>query len=118
LNHTSFGFFVQDHWQAASRLSVTYGVRYDVEAYPSQFITKRDLNNVQPRVGAAFAYSSRGVVRGGYGVFTDRLASSVGQLFNATQMSSAGGAYVPGHGTGADHEQYWARRHARRRDPD
>ena len=90
LNHTSFGFFVQDHWQAASRLSVTYGVRYDVEAYPSQFITKRDLNNVQPRVGAAFAYSSRGVVRGGYGVFTDRLASSVGQLFNATQMSSAG----------------------------
>jgi hypothetical protein len=90
LNHTSFGFFVQDHWQAASRLSVTYGLRYDVEDYPSQFITERDLNNVQPRVGAAYAYSSRGVIRGGYGVFSDRLASSVGQLFNATQWSSAG----------------------------
>jgi hypothetical protein len=45
---------------------------------------------VQPRVGAAYAYSSRGVVRAGYGVFADRLASSVGQLFNATQWSSAG----------------------------
>src|SRR5437867_244150 len=90
LNDTSLGFFVQDHWQAAPLLSVTYGVRYDVELYPRQFTTSRDLNNVQPRIGAAFAYSSRGVVRGGYGVFTDRLASSVGQLFNASQWLSAG----------------------------
>src|SRR5207247_3766456 len=67
LNHTSFGFFVQDHWQAASRLSVTYGVRYDVEAYPGELITKGDLNNVQPRVGAANAYRTRGVVRAGDG---------------------------------------------------
>ena len=90
MNHSSYGFFAQDHWQAASRLSLTYGVRYDVEAYPAEFILKKDLNNVQPRVGAAFQYSPRGVIRGGYGLFFDRLASSVGQLFNATQWSSAG----------------------------
>src|SRR5207248_2651852 len=90
LNHSSYGFFAQDHWQAADRLSLTYGLRYDIEAYPSAFIVKRDLNNVQPRIGGAFAYSAHGVVRGGYGVFFDRLASSVGQLFNATQWSSAG----------------------------
>ena len=90
LSHTSFGYFVQDHWQASSRLSLTYGARYDVELYPSQFITKKDFNNVQPRVGAAYAYSPRGVVRAGYGIFTDRLASSIGQLFNATRWSSAG----------------------------
>jgi hypothetical protein len=45
---------------------------------------------VQPRIGGAYAYSAHGVIRGGYGVFFDRLASSVGQLFNATQWSSAG----------------------------
>jgi Carboxypeptidase regulatory-like domain/TonB dependent receptor len=90
LNHTAFGFFVQDHWQAASQLSVTYGARYDVELYPTQFTTRRDLNNLQPRAGAAYTYSPRGVIRGGYGIFYDRLASSVGQLFNATQWSSAG----------------------------
>jgi len=90
LNHSSYGFFAQDHWQAADRLSLTYGLRYDIEAYPSAFIVKKDLNNVQPRMGGAFAYSAHGVVRGGYGVFFDRLASSVGQLFNATQWSSAG----------------------------
>jgi hypothetical protein len=90
LNHTSFGYYAQDHWQASSRLSLTYGARWDLELYPSAYITRRDFNNLQPRVGAAYAYSSRGVVRAGYGIFADRLASSVGQLFNATQWSSAG----------------------------
>jgi carboxypeptidase family protein/TonB-dependent receptor-like protein len=90
IDHGSYGLFVQDHWQAGQRLTVTYGLRYDLERYPSNFITQKDLNNWQPRVGAAYAYSPRGVIRGGYGVFTDRLASSVGQLFNATAWSSAG----------------------------
>src|SRR5262249_35931284 len=90
LNHSSYGVFAQDHWQAADRLSVTYGVRYDFELYPSDYITKKDLNNVQPRLGAAYSYSPRGVIRAGYGIFYDRLASSVGQLFNATWGSSAG----------------------------
>jgi hypothetical protein len=90
MRHSSYGFFAQDQWQAARRLSVTYGVRYDVEHYPSQFITEKDLNNIQPRAGASYAYGPRGVIRAGYGLFYDRLASSVGQLFNATQWSSAG----------------------------
>jgi len=41
-------------------------------------------------VGVAYAYSPRGVVRAGYGIFTDRLASSVGQLFWATEWLSRG----------------------------
>jgi hypothetical protein len=89
-SNSAYGFFVQDQWQAVSRLSLTYGLRYDFEIHPTEFITERDLDNVQPRVGAAFAFSPRGVVRVGYGLFHDRLASSTGQLFNATQWSSAG----------------------------
>ena len=73
-----------------SRLTLTYGLRYDFEHYPSRYITRTDCNNVQPRVGAAFAYSPRGVIRAGYGIFNDRLASSIGQLFNATEWSSGG----------------------------
>jgi hypothetical protein len=45
---------------------------------------------VQPRLGLAYAYSPRGVVRAGYGIFTDRLASSVGQLLTASQWSARG----------------------------
>ena len=89
-NHSSYGFFAQDQLKAGERLTLTYGVRYDFEHYPSRYISDTDLNNVQPRVGAAYAYSKRGVVRAGYGIFHDRLASSVGQLFNATEWSSGG----------------------------
>jgi outer membrane receptor protein involved in Fe transport len=89
-NSSSYGFFVQDQWRASGRLSLTYGLRYDFEIHPSEFITVRDLNNFQPRIGASFAYNSRGVVRAGYGLFHDRLASSTGQLFNATQWTSTG----------------------------
>jgi outer membrane receptor protein involved in Fe transport len=89
-NHSSYGFFAQDQMRAGERLTLTYGLRYDFEKYPSRYISETDLNNVQPRVGAAFAYSRRGVVRAGYGIFHDRLASSVGQLFQATEWSSGG----------------------------
>jgi hypothetical protein len=89
-DHSSYGFFVQDRWQISPRMTFTYGLRYDVEAYPSRFITEADRNNFQPRLGAAFAYNKRGVIRGGYGVFNDRLASSIGQLFYATEWSSGG----------------------------
>jgi hypothetical protein len=90
LDHSAYGVFAQDQWQATHRLSLTYGLRYDVELYPTEFITKKDVDNVQPRLGASYAYSPRGVIRAGYGIFYDRLASSAGQLFNATVFSSAG----------------------------
>jgi outer membrane receptor protein involved in Fe transport len=92
-NHASYGFFAQDQWKPLSRLTLTYGLRYDFETYPSRYISETDLNNLQPRVGAAFAYSPHGVLRAGYGIFHDRLTSSIGQLFNATEWSSAG--YLP-----------------------
>jgi outer membrane receptor protein involved in Fe transport len=90
MNYGSYGLFAQDQWRPSSRLSLTYGLRYDVESYPGAYITEKDLNNVQPRVGAAYSYSESGVIRAGYGVFNDRLASSVGQLFHASYNSSAG----------------------------
>jgi outer membrane receptor protein involved in Fe transport len=92
-DHSSYGFFAQDQWRATSRLTLTYGFRYDFESYPSRYISETDLNNFQPRLGGAFAFSKRGVVRGGYGIFHDRLTSSTGQLFNATEWSSGG--YLP-----------------------
>jgi hypothetical protein len=90
MDYTSIGFFAQDTWSATSKLTLTYGLRYDLEDYPEPYITKPDRNNVQPRLGLAYAYSPRGVVRAGFGVFTDRLVSSVGQVFTASTWSSRG----------------------------
>jgi len=59
LSYSSYGLYAQDQWRAGPRLSLTYGLRYDFERYPSGYITERDMNNVQPRVGASFAYRFR-----------------------------------------------------------
>jgi hypothetical protein len=89
-SHSLFGVFAQDQWKASPKLTLTYGLRYDLESYPEPFILSKDTNNIQARVGAAYAYSARGVIRAGYGLFTDRLASSVGQLLTASQWSARG----------------------------
>lgn len=82
--HKLYSLYVQDQWRVKPNLSLTFGLRYDVDVLPSAVDTKTtgpdlvspgrfhttDYNNFQPRV--SFAYSFRGgkdVLRGGYGLF-------------------------------------------------
>jgi outer membrane receptor for ferrienterochelin and colicin len=89
-DHNAYGFFAQDEWKATQKLTLTYGLRYDFETYPARFGLKNDLNNVQPRLGVAFAYSPHGVIRAGFGIFNDRLISSIGQTLDTAEWLSAG----------------------------
>ena len=85
-----FGFFAQDTWRATRKLTINYGLRYDVEISPlfapatainaaaeKQFGVvegiPRDYNNVAPRIGLAWDPKGDGktVVRAGYGLFYD-----------------------------------------------
>ena len=86
LNDTRFGLFAQDSWRASDHLVLDYGLRYDLSTYrlpastavPS-FIENGgapvDRNNVAPRLGFAITPTSdaRLVIRGGGGVFYDKL---------------------------------------------
>ena len=90
MGHNAYGFFVQDEWKAMQKLTLTLGLRYDFETYPDRFVLNNDMNNFQPRVGFAYAYSKRGVIRGGFGIFNDRLVSSIGQTFDTAEWLSAG----------------------------
>ncbi|HMB29371.1 MAG TPA: TonB-dependent receptor [Blastocatellia bacterium] len=90
VNHNSYGFFGQDEWKATSNLTLTLGLRYDFETYPDLFVSRRDLNNFQPRLGLAYSFSPRTVVRAGFGIFNDRQFSSIGQLISVVQLGSAG----------------------------
>jgi hypothetical protein len=89
LSHAAAGAFVQDQWRLGDRLTATLGVRYDVEGYPSRYVAP-DRNNLQPRLGVAWVVDPHTVLRGGYGLYFDRLAPSVGQMFNTTEWNSRG----------------------------
>jgi outer membrane receptor protein involved in Fe transport len=89
LNHSIGGVFIQDQWKVAPKLSLTLGMRYDVEGYPSRYVN-RDTNNVQPRIGLAYNWNAKGVVRAGFGIFHDRLAQSIGQIFNTVEYNNRG----------------------------
>jgi len=90
INHSGYGFFVQDQWRTTSNLTLTYGLRYDFETYPSVFVTNEPHNGVQPRAGFAYALTNHTVVRGGFGLFDGPLASSIGQSFATAQWDAEG----------------------------
>jgi len=72
---TDFAFFAQDHWNISSRLALEYGMRVE-----SQEIS--EAIRVAPRAGFAwspFAHTGM-VVRGGVGLFYDRVPLNVYSL--------------------------------------
>jgi hypothetical protein len=71
VNHSYFGFFAQDQFRLTPKLTVNYGLRYDVEA-GLDFFVNGDHNNFQPRVGLAYSPDSKTVIRAGYGIFNDK----------------------------------------------
>jgi hypothetical protein len=110
------GFFAQDSWKVNRKLTLNYGVRYDVEISPlfspataiNAAAEKalgvvegipRDYNNVGPRFGLAFDPSGNGktVIRAGFGLFYDHplLATAFDSVTadggRSVQLLSAGG---------------------------
>jgi hypothetical protein len=89
---TSVGLFAQDSWRMTPRLTVDFGLRYDVESTEARepsnptlrpvfqrLVIRRspstDWSNLQPRVGLAYQVVEHGksTLRASYGVFYDRL---------------------------------------------
>ncbi|MPY91009.1 MAG: TonB-dependent receptor plug domain-containing protein [Luteitalea sp.] len=76
--------FAQDKWRLNDRLTLSLGLRYDVEVVPLRELDNPaftdpddypvDTNNVQPRVGFSYDLTGAGrtVLRGGYGLFYDK----------------------------------------------
>jgi hypothetical protein len=84
MNAQYLGGFIQDKWQLNRRLTLSLGLRYDLEKIPIQELDNPefsdlndypvDKNNFAPRIGFAWDMKGDGqtVVRGGYGRFYDK----------------------------------------------
>jgi hypothetical protein len=81
-----YSAFIQDKWNVGDRLTMTLGVRYEIEnmpiknndnpKFPDPNNYPIDKNNVAPRTGFAYALNDRTVVRGGWGMFFQRTTFS------------------------------------------
>jgi hypothetical protein len=107
--YNNFSAFAQDTWRATKRLTLTYGLRYDVNPAPSEengnepvTVTGLDnlasialapkgtrfyettWNNFAPRVGFSYQLFPNGetVIRSGFGVFYDLGYSFTGTAFS------------------------------------
>jgi hypothetical protein len=71
-HNPNFGWYLQDEWKPLRRLTVNWGVRYDLQFLPSPVNT--DWSNIAPRIGFAFAPGQqKTVIRVGAGLYYDRV---------------------------------------------
>jgi Carboxypeptidase regulatory-like domain/TonB dependent receptor len=103
------GAFWQDSWRVTPKVTLNYGLRYDVEIPPKfrspqglalpaynllglQKGIQTDANNIQPRIGLAWDPSGNGktVVRASYGMFYDHPLLGLYFLGDASDGSSSG----------------------------
>ena len=93
-----FAGFVQDKWRFTPNLTLSLGVRYDLESFPipetdDPLVDKapQDRNNIAPRLGVTYDMGGgKAAVRGGYGRFYERQhLELIGGLWTNTVFVSA-----------------------------
>ncbi|HEX9544479.1 MAG TPA: TonB-dependent receptor [Pyrinomonadaceae bacterium] len=92
-NSSEYGFFVQDDWRASPKLTLNLGLRYDYQANAKPPLSNpdpalvaagfntgfqpKDKNNFAPRLGMAYSFDPKTVVRAAYGIFYARTPSII-----------------------------------------
>lgn len=96
-------FFGQDKWRFNDHVTVSLGLRYDLEILPipetdDPLVSTypKDANNFAPRIGLTYTLDKQGVVRAGYGRFFDKTHFEViGGLYTGTPFTTSFNSTFP-----------------------
>ena len=93
----NYSFFAQDQWRLSRKLTLNYGLRYELQTFPKPFAPNPSVPETQkfntdktafgPRAGIAYDLfgDSKTVVRGGYGMFNAIIQN--GMIDNALRQT-------------------------------
>ncbi|MBL7979410.1 MAG: TonB-dependent receptor [Bacteroidetes Order II. Incertae sedis bacterium] len=86
------GLYVEDQISVASRLNLTVGLRWDYDSLSKGGSTgSGDLNNLAPRFNFNYLLDAQSVIRGGYGLFYDKIVYAI--YSDALQQNSTAAGY-------------------------
>jgi len=73
------GLYIEDEFSPVSDLTLTVGLRWDYDSLSEATLGREhgDWNNIAPRLGLNYALDARTTLRGGYGLFYDKIVYSV-----------------------------------------
>ncbi len=81
-----FSAYLEDQWSVSRRLNLSLGLRWDYDNLSKAGGTQGDKNNLGPRTSFNYKLDQRSVIRGGYGIYYDKIKYSVHS--DALQFSS------------------------------
>ncbi len=73
------GLYVEDEFSPVSNLTVTAGLRWDYDSLSEATLGREhgDWDNIAPRLSVNYSLDERTTLRGGYGIFYDKIVYSV-----------------------------------------
>ncbi len=72
-----FSAYLEDAFDVTRKLNLTLGVRYDVDNLSKGGSDEADLNNIAPRFSFNYKLNSTSSLRGGYGIFYDKILYAI-----------------------------------------
>lgn len=86
-----YSLYLEDEWSATDKLKIIYGLRYDYDNLSKGGNTKGDVNNIAPRFNFNYKLGDHASIRGGYGVFYDKINYAL--YSDALQQNTDGADY-------------------------
>lgn len=74
---TIYSVYFEDQFSASDRLNLTLGLRYDYDNLSKGGADQGDLNNIAPRLNFNYKLGQRSALRGGYGIFYDKILYAI-----------------------------------------